>query len=408
MKKTKPILLIVPILGWSFTSLLLVTRDRKPQPDMVVVTGTVLDPGSLTSLPGVEVSWRSQRVTTDRAGHYEIKLPAGVREISFSAPNRPPVRKVVIVRQPGSRVRQDALLPNAPGTPPKVLALDRGSRVGQRGKDLDSDVSADSTISLADEYGNHDQLLTLNIGKNRVHSPVWLNATAIAYGEEGVVHDSANSKLVGVFQFQSDSTKIQQIASELGVRFLSKSPQKDALAIAGDKDLYIMGSRSNPASLHRIFSLDAHKGFLLSIAWAPDDRIYFTVDDPVQLDDRHYLNRSRIASIKSDGTDLKPDWASDPQYSYRYPMSAEDAEIIFCRFALDGKQQTLWSRNLLTGKTQPVAEPGLRAVYIDSSARRLYYIYEQDLHLRDLKSGADWVIVNSVRDADYFRSIPRR
>ena len=67
------------------------------------------------------------------------------------------------------------------GTPRKVLALDRGSRVGQHGKDLDSDVSADSTISLADEYGNHDQLLTLNIGKTRVHSPVWLNATTIAF-----------------------------------------------------------------------------------------------------------------------------------------------------------------------------------------------------------------------------------
>jgi hypothetical protein len=54
-----------------------------------------------------------------------------------------------------------------------------------------------------------------------------------------------------------------------------------------------------------------------------------------------------------------------------------------------------------------VAEPALRLVYRDSSAGRLYYIYEQDLHLRDLKSGADWVIVNSVKEADYFHSTPR-
>jgi len=406
MKQSKRILLILHILGWSFASLLFLALDRRQKPDLVIITGTVLDPGSMKPLPGVEVSWKSQEVISDKAGHYEIELPAGVREISFSAPDRPPVRKVLIVRQPGSRVRQDVLLPSSPGTPRKVLALDRGSRVGQHGKDLDSDVSADSTISLADEYGNHDQLLTLNIGKTRVHSPVWLNATTIAFGKEGVLHHPENLRLLGVFQFQTNSARIQQVAAEIGAHFLSKSPQKDAMAIASQKDLYIMESLSNPASLRRIFSLGANKGFLLSIAWAPDDRIYFTVDDSVQLDDRHYLSRSRIASMKADGTDLKPDWASHPQYSYRYPVNAESGEIIFCRFALDGKQQTLWSRNILTGKTKPVAEPALRAVHLDSSASRLYYIYQQDLHLRNLKSGADWVIVNSVKEADFLRSIP--
>jgi len=407
MKQSKLILLVLHILGWGFASLLFLALDRRQQPDPVIIMGTVLDPGSMTPLPGVEVSWKSQKVSSDKAGHYEIQLPAGVREISFSAPNRPPITKVLIVRQPGSRVRQDVLLPNSPGTPRKVLALDRGSRVGPHGKDLDSDVSADSTISLADQYGNHDQLLALNIGKTRVHSPVWLNATTIAFGKEGVIHHPENSRLLGVFQFQTDSARIQQIAAEVGAHFLSKSPERDALAIATQKDVYIMESLSNPASLRRIFGLDANKGFLLSIAWAPDDRIYFTVDDSVQLDDRHYLSRSRIASLKADGTDLKPDWASDAQYSYRYPISTEGAEIIFCRFALDGKQQTLWSRNIRTGKTGPVAEPALRAVHMDSSAGRLYYIYQQDLHLRDLKSGADWVIVNSVKEADYLRSIPR-
>ncbi len=406
MKQSKRILLILHILGWSFASLLFLALDRRQQPDLVIVSGTVLDPGSMTPLPGVEVAWKSQKVTSDKAGHYGIQLPAGVREISFAAPNRPPVRKVLIVRQPGSRVRQDVLLPNSPGTARKVLALDRGSRVGQHGKDLDSDVSADSTISLADEYGNHDQLLTLNIGKTRVHSPVWLNATTIAFGKEGVIHHPENSRLLGVFQFQTDSARVQQIASEVGAHFLSKSPQKDALVVADQKDLYIMDSLSNPASLRRIFGLGANKGFLLSIAWAPDDRIYFTVDDSIQVDERHYLSRSRIASMKTDGTDLKSDWASDPQYSYRYPANGEGLQIMFGRFALDGKQQTLWSRDIRTGKTTQVVEPGLRAVHMDSSASRLYYIYRQDLHLRDLKSGVDWVIVNSVKEADYLRSIP--
>ena len=87
-------------------------------------------------------------------------------------------------------------------------------------------------------------------------------------------------------------------------------------------------------------------------------------------------------------------------------MTGEGAEIIFCRFNLDGSQQTLWSRNLRTGQIRPLATQALRAVHMDSAAGRLYYIYQQDLHLRDLKSGADWVIVNSVKESDYLRFAP--
>ena len=91
------------------------------------------------------------------------------------------------------------MLSRWPGATKKALAMDRGSRVGQHGKDLDSDISADSPISLADEYGNQDQFLTPNVGKNRVHSPVWLNSMAIAYGKEGALHNPENSRLLGVY-----------------------------------------------------------------------------------------------------------------------------------------------------------------------------------------------------------------
>jgi hypothetical protein len=374
--------------------------NLRQQPDAATVAGTVLDAHSMAPLPGVDISWKSHKVTSDSAGRYEIRLPAGVREISFAAPNRPLVRKIIIVREPGARVRQDALIPGSPETPRKVLALDRGSRTARKGKDLDSDVSGDSSISLADEYGNHDQLLGLQTGRMRVHSPVWLGPETIAFAKAGVIHDPKKSVLLGVFQYRTDSGAIRQIASGIGAQFLSKAPRKEALAIAGQKDLYIMDSLTDPTSVRRIFGVAANRGFLLSVAWAPDDRIYFTVEDSIQLDDRHFLSRSRIASIKADGTGLEPDWASDTQYSYRYPV-AHGADILFCRFALDGTQQTLWNRNIRTGQTKPVLEPGLRAVHTGSG--RVYYIYKQDLHLRDVKSGADWVIVNSVTEASYLR-----
>jgi hypothetical protein len=79
---------------------------------------------------------------------------------------------------------------------------------------------------------------------------------------------------------------------------------------------------------------------------------------------------------------------------------------MFGRFALDGKQQTLWSRNIRTGTMQAVAEPALRPIHIDSTGSRLYYVYQQDLHLRNLKSSSDWVIANSVTEGNFLRSIP--
>ncbi len=400
MKRTKRILRVFVILGVSFTGLLILGLGRGHQPDTVVVMGTVLDPRSAKPLPGAVVSWRSQRVTTDQIGHYEIKLPAGIREISVSANHRSPVKKLLIVRPDELPITQDVLLPDSTSMARKVLALDRGSPESKGSK---SDVPVSSTISLADEYGNYDQLLALDTAKCRVHSPVWINATTVAFGREGLVHHAEHSTQLGVFEYQIGSAGTREIATHIAAKFLSKAPERDALAVATSKELYVVDSISTNSSPRRIFSLDPNHTFILSVAWGSDDRIYFTVDDSVPLDERHYLTRSRIASMRANGSGLESNWAAQPEYSFRYPMSAANRQILFCRFALDGKQQTLWSRSLVTGNTTPLMEPALRAVYLDSEANHLYYIYRHTLHLRDLKSGSDWQIVNSVEEADYLR-----
>jgi hypothetical protein len=389
---SKRIRVLTYVVGWTCAVLLLSAQET----DVAIVSGIVVDSVSLAPVPGVEVSWKAQNVITDGKGRYEIRVDTGVRELFFSAAGRPHVRKVVFAREPGARITQDVLI-GAGGPAPKVLALDRGSRVARRGKDLESDTPADSTISIVDDLGNGDQLL--RTGKGRVHSPVWLDRRRIAFAREGVLHDRKNAKALGVFQLDIESGQLEQLAAGIAAQFVSKSPRGDALAVATQKELYV----SDGATPRHIFSLPANKGFLLSVLWGPDDRIYFTVDDSVPVDNRRSLTRSRIASIKLDGTDLV-DWAADPPYSYRYPVNANGGELIFGRFALDGTQQALWSRNVRTGSPRLVAEPGLRAVYLDAKAGRLYYVYRQDLHLRDLKSGGDWVIVNSVREGDYFRS----
>lgn len=400
MKRTKHTFRVFPFLGLSFGSLLMLGWGHGHERDTTLVTGTVVDSDSARPLPGVGVSWRSQQVTTDRTGHYEIRVPVGIRTISVSRAHRPSLKKSLIIQEVGTPLIQDVLLPGSPRELRKVLVLNRGARAG---RDLSSDVPATSTISLADAYGNQDEFIALNSGKYGIHSPIWLNATTIAFAKGGMAHDSSHSNQLGVFQYQASSAKIQQVTTDLGAKFLSKAPQKEALAIATDKGVYILDTISKRASPRRVFKLDPEKGFLLSVAWAFDDRIYFTVDDSIPLDDRHYLTRSRIASIRPDGEDLNATSAAEPNYSFRYPTSMNSGEILFSRFALDGKQQTLWSRSLTTGQNTFLMEPVLRAVYLDTAGNRLYYIYRHALHLRDLRTGADWVIVNSVEEADYLQ-----
>jgi hypothetical protein len=74
----------VSVLIWSFASQLFPAPDRK-QLHTGIVTGRVLDPASMMPVPGAVVSWKSQDVAFNKAGHYEIRSPAGVREVAFSA-----------------------------------------------------------------------------------------------------------------------------------------------------------------------------------------------------------------------------------------------------------------------------------------------------------------------------------
>jgi hypothetical protein len=394
-------ILFLHFLLCSLISLSVLALSGRQQRSLAVITGRVVEAVSMKPAPGVEVSWKSQKARSDQTGRYQISIPAGIHELSFSASGHPAVRKLLVVRQASAALTLDVLLPSDSGVR-HVLALDRGSRLNSDGKELDSDFPSASTISLADEYGNEDHLLTLGPAQLRVHGPIWLDPSSILFGREGTLHIEENYKFLGIFQFQIDGGRVHQIASQVGVHFLSKSPKANALVAGDQKNLFVMDSVSD-ASLRPIFSLGPNQGFLLSVVWGPDGRIYFTVDDSIQIDDRRFLTKSRIASIKPDGSELNPTWAADTQYSYRYPVRGEGQQILLSRFSLDGKEQTLWSRDIATGKTQQFFEGGLRAVYRDPKAGRLYYIYQQQLHLKDLKTGDDFVIVNSVNEADYFR-----
>jgi len=385
------------LLLWIIAGLSLLGLGQRQQQSLALVAGRILDPISMRPVAGAEAGWKSQTARSDETGHYEISIPVGIRDLLFSAAGRSPVHKLIIGRT-SAAVVLDVLLPADSQLSKTVLALDRGSLTSD-GKDLESDVRSDSTISLADEYGNQDHLLLLRGNKLRVHAPLWLDARNILFGKEGTLHLAEDYKYLGIFQYLIDGSSVRQLAAEVPVQFLGKSPRANALVLADQKNLFVMNSLSDSVP-RRIFSLPPNEGFLLSVAWGPDDRIYFTVDDSIKVDDRHALTKSRIASIRPDGTGLNPAWAGDTQYSYRYPVRGQGQQMLLSRFSLDGKQQTLWTRDLNNGTTRLLLQNSLRAVCWDSNADRLYYIYQQQLHLRKMRTGDDVVIVNSVREAD--------
>ncbi|MBV9503882.1 MAG: hypothetical protein JO323_02640 [Acidobacteriia bacterium] len=92
----------VLVLGTANLLLLALTRIPQPEPETVTVKGTAVDAGSMTPLRGVEVAWKSRKVISDIRGRYEIQLPAGTREVSFKAPNRPVIKKLLILKQGGT------------------------------------------------------------------------------------------------------------------------------------------------------------------------------------------------------------------------------------------------------------------------------------------------------------------
>src|SRR5262249_6573798 len=151
-------------------------------------------------------------------------------------------------------------------------------------------------------------------------------------------------------------------------------------------------------TLKRIDSLTKSSERILSIAWGPDDRIYSTVEETMHTDPSNAFTRTRIASIKPDGTEPIADWSAESNHSYAYPV-LNGTEILYSRFSLNGKEQTLWARNPETPDARQIADSAWRAVWLDSE--KLYYIYQKNLHLRFLESGQDLTILNSVDQADY-------
>jgi len=365
----------------------------------------VVDGDAWRPLAGVTVAWDKQRTVTGADGAYQLRLPAGVRTLTFSAPGRAAARKLVVIRDPGKAVRLDAVLPAGGPAPPLRLALNRGMFLTPEGKVLPGVAKSAGTLSLTDAYGNQDRPLRLNLRGFNSWAPAWApGGQAVYYGVDGTFHKSADRKYLGVFRHDPVTSRTDAVLRGHGIRHIARSPDGAALAAADEKSLYVLDTAARPnPSPRQSFSLGDAPGWLLSVAWGPADWIYFTVDDQIPLDAQRSASRPRIARVHPDGSGLEPRWAAADESACRYPLALADGAVLFGRHALDGTAQEIWLRPARGGSDQKLAEKALRPVWLDEATRRLYYIHMLDLHVRDLQTGMDLILVQSVVQADYRR-----
>jgi hypothetical protein len=194
---------------------------------------------------------------------------------------------------------------------------------------------------------------------------------------------------LGLFALNPRTQNIRQLAGGEPLLFVDVSSVTHSVVAATGHSILIYDGASG--RLKKIYQ-ESRGNFLLSVSWGPDDRVYFTVDEPIRLSATYSATRSRIASLKPDGTDLKSDWAADPKYSFRYPI-ASGKQMAYSRMKMDGTEQSLWIRS---PEPRLILKNAFRAVRYDEATGKLYYIFRRDLHLHDLKTGFDAIIQNSV------------
>jgi hypothetical protein len=382
-----------------------IARSKTEEPGQV--SGKIYDAASRKPLVGVEVVWKDSKTYSDKDGLYRLAVPIGVRKLVFHFGNRPEVDKSLVIRESAQTVTLDVLVPPVSDSANSyALVADRGLKLTPDGKALKSEFSGDSMICTGDERGNNDRFLQLDLGGLKAHSPVWTDGgRALLYGKEGVAPRKQDVALMGVYRYDVALRKSRQIASGQPIHFVDVSATTNTVVAATDHAVFVVNAATG--ELRKVVQEPAATSFLLSIAWGPDGRIYFAVDESVPIDAQHSYTRSRIASVMPDGSGLQPAWAADPQYSFRYPISSGN-DLLYSRFTLDGKEQTLWSRPSDAVEAKQILANVLRAVSYDPAANILYYLYRNDLHFRDLKSNFDVTLLNSVESACLFAQVVKK
>lgn len=382
----------------AFTSLACVTRETF----YLEVLGSVTDAATAAPLADVEVRSLEEATRTDGSGRYRLRVARGLRELTYVAPGRTPVRKLVVVRERRDAKRDvtlDVLMPAPGAAARKRLVVQRGYATDSTAKDLPLEVGDSTLVSTIDELGNDDEAVSLG-HPERVYAPVW------APGSEDAIFYNVTTPgktaetrfdLMGVHRYNVSSRTDARLWGGMGraTQLVAVSPSGDAFVASTPQNAFLVegltGGRESV--IYGTTTAGARTGTVLGAFWAPDASIYLAVSDPIG----DAASESRIARLPAPGQAAETGndrlVASTTEF-FKHPVALSDGRLLFSyatladatRHGIRLRETDGTVRDLLPGGWQPVSLVG----------DILLYIQDDDLHRRNLTTGQDLVIAQAT------------
>jgi hypothetical protein len=363
------------------------------------VLGLVVDASTSSPLADVEVRCSESTTHTDGNGRYRLRVPRGLRQLTYAAVDRPPVRKLVVVRQ-SQEITLDALLPAAHPTARPRLVFQRGFYTDSMNQDLPIEAGDASLVSVADDLGNDDQGLALG---HVVKRPVWGEGDddAVYYSVQTVGKNSdTRFDLMGVYRYAFDSKTAVRVwgGKYRDTEFVAMAPTGDAFVASTNGTAYLVEDfRGTPKET---IVLEASKppnrtGAFVGLAWAPSALIHLSVQQPVGESGVQgrvvQIDRTHPPASTAAG-ELSPFLASDNEY-LSDPLPLADGRMIYFYLSGDRSHRGLRLRET-DGTTRDLLPGAWTAVSLQGDV--LLYIQDNDLHRRTLTGGQDLVIAQGT------------
>jgi hypothetical protein len=356
------------------------------------VVGLVVEAATERPLTGVAVTSHGMTATTDSDGRYELDVTVGVRELTFVLLDGRQLRKFVIPRD-ASDVRLDVLVPAVGASRTPELLLQRRYPSDKDSNDLSFDAGNQFLLSATDAFGNDDHFFTPPWNNyQRPDSPVWSpTGDAIYFSDRTGVNHGDELPLRGLQRFEPATGTLTHM--------WFKAHQTDCIAVAPDGQALVASNgnaylfreplvRSNKVS--DIYAPTSQEGASVSfVAWGPSANLY------VGLWDTGGLPNGRVHHhIERFSTDLTSHetFLDDADR----PLPLADGALIYWHGGDRIFDPGLRLREV-DGTTRDLM-PGdwIFPIAFDRAANAVTYLLEQQLHRRNLTTGLDLVIVQSV------------
>jgi hypothetical protein len=378
------------------SALLAVACTGCPQAQVhALLVGSVVDATTERPIPGVAVSSHGQTATTDGDGHYSLDITVGVREVRFGLPDGRSLHKYAVPRGAG-KIRVDVLVPTAGAPPAPALLLQRGDSFDQALQDLSFDAGNQFMLSETDALGNDDHFFAPHWTSQQVESPVWSpTADAIYFSDrQGVAHpDELPSR--GLQRLDPATGEVTHLWFQASPpNSIAIAPDGHALVATDEASVYLFQHLLEPPVTHTTVITPTpgpNRGFQW-LAWSPGNDIYAGVAEPVGAGASAF--RYHIERLSPTGEVLDPQVVDDATR----PLPLGDGALVYCHGGQGVADPGV--RLLENGTTRELMKGDwLFPVAFDRATNNLTYRSGSDLHRRNLETGLDLVIAQSVRSA---------